>query len=176
MTVSNGEGAGYAIPGTGIVLNNMLGEEDLNPHGFHAWTCDTRMASMMAPTLLERADGTGVVLGSGGSNRIRTAILQVLSNLVDFGMPVAAAIRKPRIHLENGHLSIEHGYPDECVAQLLEHYPEAQLWSGRNLFFGGVHAVMRRPRDGRLTGAGDPRRGGVCVRVTPPCGEIVAKY
>jgi gamma-glutamyltranspeptidase/glutathione hydrolase len=176
MTVSNGEGAGYAIPGTGIVLNNMLGEEDLNPHGFHAWTCDTRMASMMAPTLLERADGTGVVLGSGGSNRIRTAILQVLSNLVDFGMPVAAAIRKPRIHLENGHLSIEHGYPDECVAQLLEHYPEAQLWSGRNLFFGGVHAVMRQPRDGRLTGAGDPRRGGVCVRVAPPSGEIVAKY
>jgi gamma-glutamyltranspeptidase/glutathione hydrolase len=166
LTVSNGEGAGYVIPGTGIVLNNMLGEEDLNPHGFHAWSCDTRMASMMAPTLLARSDGVDVVLGSGGSNRIRTAILQVLCNLVDFDMPVGAAIRKPRLHLENDHLSIEHGYPRVAVDCLLERYPDRQLWDDRNLFFGGVHAVARDRRSGSLSGAGDPRRGGVCIRVS----------
>ncbi len=165
MTVSNGEGAGYAIPGTGIVMNNMLGEEDLNPHGFHAWPCDTRMASMMAPTLLARADGTDVVLGSGGSNRIRTAILQALVNLVDFGMPVAAAVRKPRIHLESGQLSVERGFPAEVVRGLCASHPGAQCWDARNLFFGGVHAVARDRRSGMLSGAGDPRRGGVCMRV-----------
>jgi gamma-glutamyltranspeptidase/glutathione hydrolase len=165
MTVSNGEGAGYAIPGTGIVMNNMLGEEDLNPHGFHAWSCDTRMASMMAPTLLARSDGTDVVLGSGGSNRIRTAILQVVSNLVDLEMPVRRAVNSPRLHLENDHLSIEHGHAAEGVARLRDSHPEAECWDDRNLFFGGVHAVARNRHDGRLSGAGDPRRGGVCVRV-----------
>jgi gamma-glutamyltranspeptidase/glutathione hydrolase len=143
----------------------MLGEEDLNPHGFHAWSCDTRMASMMAPTLLARSDGVDVVLGSGGSNRIRTAILQVLCNLVDFDMPVGAAIRKPRLHLENDHLSVEHGYPKVAVDCLLERYPDRQLWDDRNLFFGGVHAVARDRHSGSLGGAGDPRRGGVCIRV-----------
>ena len=165
MTVSNGEGAGYAIPGTGIVMNNMLGEEDLNPHGFHAWPCDTRMASMMAPTLLARPDGTDVVLGSGGSNRIRTAILQVLINLVDFRMPVAAAVRKPRIHLENGRLSVEPGFDGEAVRALCACYPDAQHWTARNLFFGGVHAVARDRHSGKLGGVGDLRRGGVCMRV-----------
>ncbi len=165
LTVSNGEGAGYAIPGTGIVMNNMLGEEDLNPHGFHAWSCDVRMASMMAPTLLARADGTDVVLGSGGSNRIRTAILQVLVNLIDFGMPVARAVRMPRLHLEGGHLDIEHGFPAPTVGHLLAAHSDAQVWAGRNLFFGGVHAVARDRRDGKLSGGGDPRRGGVCVRI-----------
>lgn len=165
MTVSNGEGAGYAIPGTGIVMNNMLGEEDLNPHGFHAWHCDTRMASMMAPTLLARPDGIDVVLGSGGSNRIRTAILQVLVNLVDHRMPVADAVRRPRIHLENGQLSVERGFAERSVRRLFDAHPGAQLWDGRNLFFGGVHAVARDRRSGLLSGAGDPRRGGVCQRI-----------
>ena len=85
LTVSNGEGSGYLIPGTGIMLNNLLGEDDINPHGFHRWPVDQRMCSMMAPTVLVEADGTTVALGSGGSNRIRTAVLQVLLNLLEFG-------------------------------------------------------------------------------------------
>ncbi|NCF83641.1 MAG: Gamma-glutamyltranspeptidase, partial [Proteobacteria bacterium] len=84
LTVSNGEGSGYVVPGTGIVMNNMLGEEDLNPGGFQRWPEGHRMTSMMAPTLLEWPDGDTVALGSGGSNRLRTAILQVLLNLIDF--------------------------------------------------------------------------------------------
>ncbi|MDX1593213.1 MAG: gamma-glutamyltransferase [Gammaproteobacteria bacterium] len=171
MTVSNGEGAGYAIPGTGIVMNNMLGEEDLNPGGFHTWRHDMRMASMMAPTLLARGDGTDVVLGSGGSNRIRTAILQVLVNIVDFEMPVARAVTRPRLHLENERLSVEPGFGDAGVAHLVGRYPEAQVWNERNLFFGGVHAVARDRRTGKLSGGGDPRRGGVCLRIVPERGK-----
>jgi len=83
LTVSNGEGNGYVIPGTGVMLNNMLGEEDLNPEGFHRWPTAHRMTSMMAPTILLERDGRTVATGSGGSNRIRTAILQVLLNLVE---------------------------------------------------------------------------------------------
>lgn len=159
MTVSNGEGCGGIVPGTGMMLNNMLGEEDLNPRGFHRWTPDERMTSMMSPTLVEWTDGRRVALGSGGSNRIRTAILQVLGNLVDRGMGLEEAVASPRIHLEGGRLSIEGGFDRERLAPLLARHPEHELWGDLNLFFGGVHAVEQSP-DGSLHGMGDPRRGG----------------
>lgn len=165
MTVSNGEGCGYMIPGTGVMLNNMLGEEDLHPMGFHGWQCDQRITSMMSPTvLLDPAHGT-VACGSGGSNRIRTAILQFLINTIDFGMPLEPAVTAPRIHFENDRLSLEPGFTDEVLAALQAHYPQQQQWDRLNLFFGGVHAVKESPDRHSLSGVGDPRRGGVAKYV-----------
>ncbi len=159
MTVSNGEGCGHIIPGTGIMLNNMLGEEDLNPGGFQSWTEDQRMTSMMAPTLLTDNEGKVVALGSGGSNRIRTALLQTILNLLDFGMDLGHSIHAPRVHFENNLLNIEAGYRSEVVNGLVEHYPNYKLWDEVNLFFGGVNGVMCR--DQQFFAAGDVRRGGV---------------
>jgi gamma-glutamyltranspeptidase/glutathione hydrolase len=163
LTLSNGEGSGHIVPGTGVMLNNMLGEEDLNPGGFHAWRPGTRMCSMMAPTLVREADGRLTALGSGGSNRIRTAILQVLMNLLDFSMPLADAIEAPRCHFEQGLLNIEAGYSEAAVQRLSGAWPEVKAWDERNLFFGGVHAVRADPARGELAGAGDPRRGGAAL-------------
>lgn len=163
LTLSNGEGCGQVLPGTGIMLNNMLGEEDLNPNGFHRWREDTRVSSMMAPTLAEQA-GRLIALGSGGSNRLRTAILQTLINLIDLGLSPEAAVTAPRIHLERGKLSIEPGLPPDALRRITDHWPDHQLWDDLNLFFGGTHTVVY---DGRqFTGAGDPRRGGVLRIVT----------
>lgn len=159
LTASNGEGCGRLIPDTGIMLNNMLGEQDLNPGGFFQWRENERLTSMMAPTLVARAGGDVVALGSGGSNRIRTAILQVLVNLLDFDMPLEAAVGAPRIHFEDQRLSIEGGFAgDPEFTAFLGRYPEHRLWADRSLFFGGVHAVAHG-RDG-FTGVGDVRRGG----------------
>ncbi|RKZ37551.1 MAG: gamma-glutamyltransferase [Gammaproteobacteria bacterium] len=163
LSLSNGEGSGYVAPGTGIVLNNMLGEEDLNPGGFHRWPLSHRMTSMMAPSILESADGTAVAIGSGGSNRIRTAILQVLLNLIDFDMDIEAAVDAPRIHYENGLLSMEDGIDLERAGSVLKQFPQHQVWEGCNLFFGGTHAAVSARGD--FHGAGDPRRGGVCIKV-----------
>lgn len=160
MTLSNGEGCGYILPGTGIMLNNMLGEEDINPHGFHRWPTDRRMSSMMAPTVLEQKEGSVTALGSGGSNRIRTAILQVMINLFDFGMNVEDAVYAPRIHFEGGRLNVEKGFDEDIRRAFAAGFDDAKLWEELNLFFGGVHAVRLETPSGRLTGAGDPRRGG----------------
>ena len=160
VTLSNGEGCGHAWPGTGIHLNNMLGEEDLHPDGFDAWPTDTRIASMMAPSVLELGDGRQVAFGSGGSNRIRTALLQVASHLVDHGLPAADAVDAARLHVERGLVSIEPGFPEDAVAAAAAEGARLNRWPERNMFFGGVHAVERLA-DGRVTGAGDPRRGGV---------------
>jgi gamma-glutamyltranspeptidase/glutathione hydrolase len=163
LSVSNGEGSGHVVPGTGFMLNNMLGEEDLSPGGLHGWTPDERMTSMMAPTLVRFTDGGLIATGSGGSNRIRTAILQVLVNLVDHGMRVEEAVSAPRLFFERGLLSVETGFGDDAVEALCRSYPKHELWDELNLFFGGVHTVASR--GGGFDGAGDPRRSGVSIVV-----------
>jgi len=162
LSLSNGEGSGYVLPGTGIMLNNMLGEEDLNPGGFHRWDAGVRVSSMLAPTLAMTDDHI-LAIGSGGSNRLRTAILQTLNNLYDFGMTVHEAVDSPRLHVEKEFLSIEPGFPEASVTKLCAGYPDHHRWPDKNLFFGGTHTVRR---DGRgFSGAGDPRRGGVFLSI-----------
>ena len=163
LTVSNGEGSSYVLPGTGIMLNNMLGEEDLCPAGFHRWKENCRMASMMCPSVASLPDGGHVALGSGGSNRIRSAILQVLVNLFEFGLPLDMAVVAPRLHLEGDYLSMETGFEPYTLGAMEKEWPENWLWPEPNMFFGGVHAVERLP-DGSFRGTGDPRRGGAVSR------------
>lgn len=163
MTVSNGEGCGRLVPGTGIMVNNMLGEEDINPGGFHRWTPGTRLASMMAPTLVEMP-GAHLVLGTGGSNRIRSAILQTLDQLVRAGRAPEEAVSAPRLHVEGERLSLESGFSPATVAALEDAFDDVEHWGRANLFFGGVHIAGRR--DGAFVAVGDPRRGG--------CGIVVA--
>lgn len=162
LTVSNGEGSGYVVPGSGIMLNNMLGEEDLNPGGFHRWRANQRMTSMMSPTMVRFSDGTRVAMGSGGSNRIRSALLQVLVNLIDFGAGIQEAVDRPRIHLEGQTLNVEGGFDPDVIDVLASQFARCVRWTERNLFFGGVHSVCDGPKG--LGGSGDPRRGG-CVRL-----------
>ncbi len=165
LTLSNGEGSGYIVPGTGVMLNNMLGEEDINPRGFHQWPPDTRLCSMMAPSLAigmeGETEGVLTALGSGGSNRLRTAILQVLVNVLDFGQTLEQAVTAPRIHFERDLFSVEPGYDPALIDALAGNFPETQRWQELNLFFGGVHAVSFNPGNGQFQAAGDPRRGGV---------------
>jgi gamma-glutamyltranspeptidase/glutathione hydrolase len=164
-TVSNGEGNGRLVGGHGFMLNNMLGEEDLNPTGSHGWQPGQRMSSMMSPTHMLAPDGTLTALGSGGSNRIRTAILQVVCNLMDQGMAVDESVDAPRIHVEKcGTVSYEDQFGAEATAQLLAAFPDAHGWPERSMFFGGVHTVRRHP-DGCFEGTGDARRAGVSAIV-----------
>ncbi len=169
-TITNGEGNGYMVSGCGFMLNNMLGEEDLNPGGFHRWRPDTRLSTMMAPTIVTGPDGSLTALGSGGSNRIRTAVLQVIVNLIDRGMDLETAVNAARLHVErDGTVSYEEApwhliYSEDERQALLEAYPDAQGWPDANLFFGGVHTA-RRDAQGGFQGAGDPRREGVAVIV-----------
>ena len=158
LSVSNGEGCGYVIPGTGIVMNNMLGEEDLNPGGFHRWRENERMSSMMAPCAVSWPDGRLLALGSGGSNRIRSAMLQVLLHVIDFELPLEEAVHEPRIHFEDDLLSVEGDIDPERIRPLLDAYPSHHLWEGRNMFFGGTHCVLSAGPG--FQAVGDSRRGG----------------
>jgi gamma-glutamyltranspeptidase/glutathione hydrolase len=136
------------------MLNNMMGEDDLHPDGFHASPPGQRVASMMAPSILLRDGGVNLVLGSGGSKRIRTALLQTVSAVVDFGLDVLAAVESPRVHWDGLVLQVEPGYSPREIAQLGSQL-DINVWDVRDVYFGGVNAVSPAG-----AAAADPRRGG----------------
>jgi gamma-glutamyltranspeptidase/glutathione hydrolase len=160
VTCSNGTGSGMLVPGTGVHVNNMLGEEDLNPLGFHVLPAGRRMTSMMAPTLVLNDGELEAGLGSGGSNRIRSAILQVILRLVADGLPAQQAVEAGRLHFEEGVVQAEPGAHEAGLERLERLGIPVARWRRRNLFFGGAHIVARDPSTGELRGGGDPRRGG----------------
>ena len=163
VTCSNGSGSGVVVPGTGIHLNNMLGEQDLNPLGFHRHPAGLRIPSMMAPTVVLRDGEPEVALGSAGSNRIRSAVLQTLLGVVDDGLGAEEAVARPRLHFEDGRVDAEPGVHPETLRALEADGYAVRRWAERNLYFGGVQAVARDPETGELSGGGDPRRGGSAV-------------
>jgi gamma-glutamyltranspeptidase/glutathione hydrolase len=141
------------------MLNNMLGEDDIHPDGFHRDPPGERVASMMSPSILTKDGLLRLILGSGGSKRIRTAITQVLSNVVDFGMGLEEAVAAPRLHWDGEVLQLEPGFDPAAVADLETRWP-LNRWEEPSLYFGGVHAV-----DAAGTGAGDSRRAGAIAVV-----------
>jgi gamma-glutamyltranspeptidase/glutathione hydrolase len=168
LSASTGCGSGVFVPGTGIHLNNMLGEADLNPPGA-PHRPGRRLTSMMAPSILLLDGRPSLVIGSAGSERLRGAIVQTVVNVVDHGLPLEEAIERPRVHLDGDELHCEGGIDPGEADRLASLGFGVVCWPGsdRNLYFGGVSAVGVRG-DGSLEAAGDPRRGGHGVVVPEP--------
>ena len=157
---TNGEGSGLVVPGTGIHVNNMMGEQDLSPAGWFTHPPGRRLPSMMAPTVVLDEGTPELVLGSAGSNRIRSAILQVIVNAIDHGMDAQAAVDAPRLHFEDGLVYAE---PGSTARRWRPPAATSPGSASRNLFFGGCQAVERHHETHAFSGGGDPRRGGAVV-------------
>jgi gamma-glutamyltranspeptidase/glutathione hydrolase len=157
LSCSLGSGSGIVVPGTGIHLNNMLGETHLAGEERPG----ARLMSLMAPSVLLHDGRPRLVIGSAGSRRLHGAILQVVANVAARGLGVEEAVEAPRLYVEAGIAHCE----DPAAADDLEAagYPVVR-WRERNLFFGGVSAVEIRA-NGSLAAAGDPRRGGAALVV-----------
>jgi gamma-glutamyltranspeptidase/glutathione hydrolase len=164
LTTTAGESAGYVVGGTGYIPNNMLGEEDLHPHGFHVRPPGRRIPTMMTPAVILHNGRPRLVVGSGGSARIRSAILQTLSNLLDYRLPLGEAVNRARVHLDGDVLQCEAGYDPRAVDALEEMGYRVNRWTARSIYFGGAHSVARGD-DGALLAAGDDRRGGATAEV-----------
>ncbi|HEU4998380.1 MAG TPA: gamma-glutamyltransferase [Lapillicoccus sp.] len=186
ITASSGYGSGATVPGTGLMLNNCLGEPELNRLGLHALEPGTRLASNMSPTVGQGTgapSGAGPVLaiGSPGADRITTALMQVLGRFCLEGLDLADAIDRPRIHVtyrgdfsdpsaaaadasDADALVLDEPVPvvqiedDGDLVDAVEAAGlEAVVHPRRSMFFGGVAAAYRRD-DGSLGAAADARR------------------
>ena len=160
ITASSGYGSGEMPAGTGLWLNNCLGEIELNRRGLEAGPTGSRLPSNMAPSVA-RKDGAVLAAGSPGADRITTALQQFLINYLLREMPLADAIAHPRLHVdtsgEDVRLMAEPGLDLPEVELPLTEFPSLVM------YFGGVGAAVCF-RDGRLEAAADPRRaGGVFV-------------
>src|SRR5262249_36153151 len=105
VSCSTGSGSGVFVPGTGIQLNNMLGEGDLA--GRHK--PGQRLTSMMAPSICFERGEPRLVVGSAGSSRLRGAIFQIVVNVLANGMTVEEAVEAPRVHWDEGIVDAEVG-------------------------------------------------------------------
>ena len=173
VSVVDGDGAAVGLSSTlgsgsgvfrhGFQLDNMLGELDVIGHVPRE--AGSRLPSMMTPTLgLDEEGVPRLVAGSAGSVRLAGAILQVVEGVVGQRLAVADAIARPRLHVDGETAHVEGGWSAAVPPALEEAGFDVRRWSDRNLFFGGVSAVERRP-DGGLAAAGDPRRGGFGITV-----------
>jgi gamma-glutamyltranspeptidase/glutathione hydrolase len=137
----------------------MMGEEDLAA-GRHM-PPGSRLTSMQAPSMATSGGELELVIGSSGSNRLRSAIMQVAINVLDHRMSARAAVDHPRVHLEGDRLDCEGGL-DEAELESLERWGERlNRFESLNLYFGGTNVVS--VRDGRTEAAGDPRRDGAGI-------------
>lgn len=163
VTLSHGESNAYNIGNSGIMMNNFLGESDLLPQGFGTAPPGLRLATMMSPTIGLTPQGGILALGTGGANRIRSAIIQSLWHIVAQEMSPQSSIKAPRMHYEGGELNLE-TFDRSLDMQRLEAIIPSGIneFHEPNLYFGGVNCAVSRP-GGAFDGAGDPRRGGVCL-------------
>ena len=154
MTTSLGLGSADWLPGLGIHLNSMLGEQDLIVGPL---VPGERLGSMMCPIVGLDADGLAVAIGAAGGSRIRSALVQVLSGVLGEELDVVDAVERPRLHPDGALVHIEPGFATAAAAELRAAGFITRKWRTRHHYFGGVSVVARRGA------CGEPRRDGAAA-------------
>jgi gamma-glutamyltranspeptidase / glutathione hydrolase len=157
LTTSLGLGSGDFLSDLDLHLNSMLGEVDLIRDPLEA---GDRMGSMMAPSLAFDQRGLTLATGAAGGTRLRSALVQVVAGVLDEGLTPAEAVSRARLHPAAGLVHVEPGAEEEAEA-LEEGGFEVRRWKSRHHFFGGVSVVAR------AGAAGDPRRSGAALALSP---------
>jgi gamma-glutamyltranspeptidase/glutathione hydrolase len=148
--------------GTGLWLNNCIGELELNRRGLQAGPPGLRLPSNMAPSIARRK-GRVLAAGTPGADRITTALHQFLVNILQMEMPLTDAIAHPRLHIDTS------GDVERLMAEPGLDLPDLDLsvnvTSDLNMYFGGIGATLVDRKNGFQV-ASDPRREGgtrICV-------------
>jgi gamma-glutamyltranspeptidase/glutathione hydrolase len=154
VTTSLGLGSGDFLPGLDIHLNSMLGEVDLHVQPL---VPGTRMESMMSPTVVVDDGGLTIAAGAAGGTRLRPALVQVLSGILDEGFEPQAAVDRPRLHSAGEIVRVEPGFEDEVYTALDDAGYDVRRFDAIHHYFGGVSLLARSG------GAADPRRSGAAL-------------
>jgi gamma-glutamyltranspeptidase / glutathione hydrolase len=154
LTTSLGLGSGDFLPGLDLHLNSMLGEADLLRGRLEP---GERMQSMMAPTLAVDGDTLALAAGAAGGTRLRTALLGVLSGVLDEGLSAEDAVARPRFHPAPDVVNAEPGVDEAALTTLEGRGRTVRRWPEQHHYFGGVSVVSRSGM------AGDPRRNGAAA-------------
>jgi gamma-glutamyltranspeptidase / glutathione hydrolase len=157
LTSSLGLGSGDFIPGYDVHLNSMLGESDLLIGPLEP---GLRMESMMAPMVALDDEGLVLAAGAAGGTRLKPALVQVLSGVLDEGLDPQAAVDRPRLHSTGEIVHMEPGFEESAIAALVDAGYHVRRWPAIHHYFGGVSLIARSGE------AADPRRSGA-ARMLP---------
>ena len=167
-TINDLYGSGEMVAGAGFLLNDEMDDFSAKPGvpnmyglmGGHANAIEPgkRMLSSMTPTIVARNDSLLMVIGSPGGSMIITTVAQIISNVVDFGMGIKAAVEAPRIHhqwLPDVVLSEPRAISPETRQRLVRMGHKVVY---RNGTMGAAHCIFVDRKTGWYFGATDSRR------------------
>lgn len=164
-TINDNYGNKVVVGGAGFFLNNEMDDFSVKPgvpnlYGLvggeaNAIEPGKRMLSSMTPTIVEKDGELFLVLGSPGGSTIITSNLQVILNVIEFGMALPDAVSAPRFHHQwlPEEVWVEEGRFDPALLEMLEQKGHSFVEKKR---LGIVKAILIMP-DGRRVGAGDGR-------------------
>ena len=164
QTINYFFGSGVAVEGCGFMLNDEMADFTAKPGSKNSVEPGKRPLSSMSPTLLLKDGKPYATLGSPGGMRIITTVAEIISNLIDQGMDVQAAINAPKTNnYQGGPFKIESRVSKEAQEGLKKKGHALKVYKPFDLYFGGAQAVVRDPKTGELHGGADPRRDGVAM-------------
>ena len=159
-------GSGFAVPGTGIVLNNILKWSDRDPASTNVLRPGRKSGTMMSPTHVFKDGAFLLSIGTPGSYGILQTQPQMLLNQLEFDMNVQEAIEAPRVRIYRDRLiDAESRIPDDVRAGLAARGHQVNVLDDWSWVVGGGQGLRRDPESGALMAGADPRRGGYALVV-----------
>lgn len=166
QTINYFFGSGVIVPEVGIIMNNEMDDFSKDPDSPNAPEPGKIPLSSMSPSIIEKDGEPFMILGTPGGTRIFTAMVQIISNVIDFGMGMDEAIEAARMHCYTSagkakSIRVESRIPNITVETLRLLGNEVDIKGAYDLYFGGAQGIMLK--DGLLYGGGDSRRDGVAI-------------
>jgi gamma-glutamyltranspeptidase/glutathione hydrolase len=164
LTHSLGSSSGVITPGLGFMYNNSMINFNPLPGRRNSIAPGKGRTTGMAPTIVYRNGVPALVVGAPGASRIITGVLQVILNVLDFGMSPAEAVLAPRFDCQGDLIVCQGRIPEYICERVRERHPIARL----PLSHGGlalVHAIGIDAATGRRSGGADTGSGGMALEV-----------
>ena len=166
QTLGMAFGSGFAVPGTGLLLNNILKWSDLDPESPNLLRPGRKAGTMMSPTQVYRDGNFLLSMGTPGSYGILQTTTQMLMNVLDFGMNVQEAIEAPRVRVYRDQMiDAEARIPRATVEALRSRGHQVNMLDEWSWVVGGGQGLMRDPESGALMAGADPRRDGYALAI-----------
>jgi len=157
-------GSGFAVPGTGIVLNNITNWLDLDASSPNRLRPGRQPTVNMAPTQVFRDGAFRLSIGTPGSFGILQTTPQMIVNVIDFDLDVQEAIEAPRVRVYRDRVvDVEGRVAPDVRERLTALGHDVRVIDDWSWVVGGGQGIAREPRTGVLSGGADPRRDGYAV-------------
>ena len=166
QTLGMAFGSGFAVPGTGLVLNNILKWSDRDPESPNVLKPGRKSGTMMSPTQVFQDGAFVLSIGTPGSYGILQTQPQMMLNFLEFGLNLQEAIEAPRIRVYRDRLlDAESRISEATRAELGRRGHQVNVIDDWSWVVGGGQGIARDPESGALMAGADPRRDGYALAI-----------